>query len=659
MKLTPGSVCYANGNTYEIDGRLSPTEVTARDCGSGHLAILAIKDLREPPAITGTTDAALTDPLAWQRATRLAKALTPWAGHQRMETKAMAELARRHGLSLRQLQRLRARFEADPRTSALLPRVAGRPFGTHVLDDCQETIIAHAIKRHYACREQPSIAYLAERIGVLCRRLALAAPTRQTVTRRVREAECYDLDKARRGVKSAKQHWEPRIGGLDAQRPLQIVQIDHTRVDVLVVSEDRQRVIGRPWITLAIDVHTRCVVGWYLTMDAPSTVSVALCIEHVVLPKPENEVDPGVWPMFGKPELILVDNGKDFRAHALKTGCEQHGIELRWRPVKKPHYGAHIERLNGTLMRMVHLLKGTTFSNTRQRDGYESEKRATMTFEELRDWLVQAITRRYHVKSHRALGVSPLLAWESAMTDVSGAPRRVAQVARPMQFKLDFLPQAFRRVRRTGVEFARSRYWHDDLTAMLRQKDDAELRFDPRDPRCVWVRAGRMGFVEARAIAGRALGDGRADQRMTQDERARMDAALDDGYARRDAIEAKAQKATRAARLGQKPPNKVQREPGPPIVIDAEVMRIEPAASPPLERLALPAPAQPPQAATPSDAVVTPSVRPDAPPPYAPTLNVDGSLADESASDPDAPLPPTSPQLRPTVPAMSFEIWSP
>jgi Bacterial TniB protein len=35
-------------------------------------------------------------------------------------------------------------------------------------------------------------------------------------------------------------------------------------------------------------------------------------------------------------------------------GCEQYGIELRFRPVRQPNYGGHIERLLGTFAREIH-----------------------------------------------------------------------------------------------------------------------------------------------------------------------------------------------------------------------------------------------------------------------------------------------------------------
>ena len=43
---------------------------------------------------------------------------------------------------------------------------------------------------------------------------------------------------------------------------LEVVQIDHTPVDVIVVDEAHRLPIGRPWLTLAIDVATRVVAGF-------------------------------------------------------------------------------------------------------------------------------------------------------------------------------------------------------------------------------------------------------------------------------------------------------------------------------------------------------------------------------------------------------------
>lgn len=97
--------------------------------------------------------------------------------------------------------------------------------------------------------------------------------------------------------------------------------------------------------------------------------------------------------MYGRPDCILVDNGSDLTSQAFQRGCSQHGIELRWRPPGQPHYGGHIERLMGTVMTEVHELPGTTFSRSKQRGDYASEKRACLTLADLREWLIERICR--------------------------------------------------------------------------------------------------------------------------------------------------------------------------------------------------------------------------------------------------------------------------
>jgi putative transposase len=56
------------------------------------------------------------------------------------------------------------------------------------------------------------------------------------------------------------------------------VQIDHTVVDVIVVDEQHRRPIGRPYVTAAIDVFSRCLGGLVVTLEAPSALSAGLCL---------------------------------------------------------------------------------------------------------------------------------------------------------------------------------------------------------------------------------------------------------------------------------------------------------------------------------------------------------------------------------------------
>jgi len=69
------------------------------------------------------------------------------------------------------------------------------------------------------------------------------------------------------------------VGSHKAERPLEEVQIDHTLVDVICVTDDEDRLpIARPYLTLAIDIKTRAIVGYYLSLDKPDAFAVGLCI---------------------------------------------------------------------------------------------------------------------------------------------------------------------------------------------------------------------------------------------------------------------------------------------------------------------------------------------------------------------------------------------
>ncbi|WP_245501704.1 transposase family protein, partial [Mesorhizobium sp. M2A.F.Ca.ET.067.02.1.1] len=176
--------------------------------------------------------------------------------------------------------------------------------------------------------------------------------------------------------------FRPVPGEYAAECAFDVVQMDHTLVDVIVVDRQYRRPLQRPWLTLAIDVASRTVAGFYLTLEPPSTVSVALVIQPVVQPNESWLAGLGIdaeWPICGFPDAIHVDNAKEFRSRALRRGAEEYGIDLICRPVATPHCGGQIERLIGTMMGAVHLLPGTTFSDIDQRGGYDSAANATMT----------------------------------------------------------------------------------------------------------------------------------------------------------------------------------------------------------------------------------------------------------------------------------------
>jgi putative transposase len=290
----------------------------------------------------------------------------------------------------------------------------------------------------------------------------------------------------RLGRKAPRDRYAPAVGSLEPKWPLALVQIDHTLVDVIVVDTATRAPIRRPWLTLAIDVYSRCIMGLHLSLEPPSATSVALCIAHASLSKvgwlSERRID-AQWPMEGLIEHIHLDNAKEFRSEALRRGCQQYGMGIEYRPVRTPHYGGHIERLIGTIMGKVHLLPGTTFSNVSERGEYDSEKQAAVTMDELERWLAHAITGVYHRQVHRSLGTTPLAAWERGIVgDANTLGRgKPVTVPDPHRFLIDFLPIERRLIRREGISLHSLSYWSDLLRVWVGMPEKMVVRYDPRN----------------------------------------------------------------------------------------------------------------------------------------------------------------------------------
>jgi len=349
-----------------------------------------------------------------------------------------------------------------------------------------EAVINDAIEEVYLTRQRPRVMDLVREVRRRCRALGLTPPGRKAITKRVQARPQREVLARREGRKAARDRFGAVTGSLEADWPLSLVQIDHTPVDVIVVDSVSREPIQRPWLTLAIDVCTRCVVGFHVSLEPPSATSVALCIAHAVLEKAgwlaERQIEAD-WPVHGLFARLHLDNAKEFRSEALRRGCEQYGIAIDYRPVRTPHYGGHIERLIGTMMGKVHLLPGTTFSDVKAKGDFDSEKTAAMTLPELERWLGHAIAGVYHRDLHRALTTTPLAAWERGIVGDSGTLGRGSPVtvSDSRRLLIDFLPIERRMVRREGVSLHSIAYWSDVLRTWIGERQKMIVRYDPRD----------------------------------------------------------------------------------------------------------------------------------------------------------------------------------
>jgi len=357
------------------------------------------------------------------------------------------------------------------------------------LPESVERIIRELLQKRFLTKQKRSLAAFHREVARTCKLQKLRVPARNTVALRIASLDPLKTTRLREGQDASRTL--QGAGGVPppVSAPLEQVQIDHTVIDLIVVDERDRQPIGRPYLTLAIDVFTRCVLGIVVTLEAPSAVSVGLCLAHVACDKRpwlERLDVEMVWPMSGKPALLYLDNAAEFKSEALRRGCEQHGIRLDYRPLGQPHYGGIVERIIGTAMQMIHEdLPGTTFSNPDQRGDYDSENKAALTLRELERWLTLAVGT-YHGSVHNGLLQPPAARWAEAVARVC-VP---TVVTRATAFLVDFLPVLRRTLTRTGFVIDHIHYYADALKPWIARRDRLPaflIRRDPRDISRIWV----------------------------------------------------------------------------------------------------------------------------------------------------------------------------
>jgi len=427
---------------------------------------------------------------AWAQARQRAEIIGPLAALDVVGHEAADAAAHALGLSRRQVYVLirRARQGAGLVTDLARSRSGGGK-GKGRLPESVERIIRELLQKRFLTKQKRSLAAFHREVAQACKAQKLRAPARNTVALRIAGLDPLKATRRREGQDASRSL--QGVGGEPpaVTAPLEQVQIDHTVIDLIVVDERDRQPIGRPYLTIAIDVFTRCVLGMVVTLEAPSSVSVGLCLVHVACDKRPWLEGPNIemeWPMSGKPRLLYLDNAAEFKSEALRRGCEQHGIRLDYRPLGQPHYGGIVERIIGTAMQMIHdELPGTTFSNPDQRGDYDSENKAALTLRELERWLTLAVGT-YHGSVHNGLLQPPAARWAEAIAR-TGVP---TVITRTTAFLVDFLPIIRRTLTRTGFVIDHIHYYADALKPWIARRDRLPaflIRRDPRDISRIWV----------------------------------------------------------------------------------------------------------------------------------------------------------------------------
>jgi len=318
---------------------------------------------------------------------------------------------------------------------------------------------------------------------------------------------------------------EGMFGSLPAAAPGEVVQIDSTPLDVLVLLDDG--VPGRVELTGMIDVATRVVPAAVLRPTTRS-VDASVLLARALTPEP---VRPG-WPEALRmahsvlpyerllsvdarlehaaarpvivPDTIVIDHGSVFVSAAFRSACRHLGISIQPAHLGSGSEKGHIERYFGSVASLFCQFASGYAGRSPDRRGRHVEDQPLWSVSELQElldeWLVSVWMNRPHDglrdPEHPGRAFTPNEKY-AALIEAAG----YVPVALGPDDYIELLPASWRAVNAYGIKLSRRSYDSGELNPLrlqqsgVREKKNLwEVRHDPYDVSCVHVR-GPGGWI--------------------------------------------------------------------------------------------------------------------------------------------------------------------
>jgi transposase InsO family protein len=407
---------------------------------------------------------------------------------------------------------------------------------------------------------------------------------------------------------------EGMFGSVPAAAPGEVVQIDSTPLDVLVLLDDG--VPGRVELTAMIDVATRVVPAAVLrptTKDVDASVLLAramtpdpvrpgwpeaLKMAHSVLPYErlldiDSRLEQAAARPVIVPDTIVIDHGAAFISAGFRSACRHLGISVQPAHLGSGSEKGHIERFLGSVASLFCQFASGYAGRSPDRRGRHVEDQPLWSVAELQElldeWLVAFWLNRPHDglrdPEHPGRAFTPNEKY-AALVEAAG----YLPVALSADDYIEMLPAEWRTVNAYGIRLARRSYDSEDLnplrlapSGISEHQDRWEIRRDPYDISKIHVRGpdgwitvfwkhldrvplpfGELAWDHARRGLGREATEEQIADAVTALLR-RAGAGPDEGkpeMSKRDRRVAARTKATAAASL-QAPPEPVPDQPAP------------------------------------------------------------------------------------------------
>ncbi len=362
----------------------------------------------------------------------------------------------------------------------LLPKTSKRGNRMQKLPEPVEQLILDVIEQEYETKQQKTKYNVYSGLVDKCLKNGVITPSYKTFIKTVNNRPRYEQTLKRQGRRAAYVHEQfymeldtktPRHG----DRPFEVCHIDHTELDIELISSRNGKNYGRPWATFLVDAYSRRLLSVYLTYDPPSYRSCMMTIRECVRRHAR------------LPQTIVVDGGKEFQGIYFETLLARFEVTKKTRPPAKARFGSVCERLFGTAnTTFVHNLIGNTkiTRNVRQVTKSVNPKGlAVWTIGVLYERLCEWAYEFYDTKEHPALGQSPREEFEAAL--LASGQRYNRMIPYNEEFRIYTLPTTTKGTAKIdperGVKIKYIYYWSDVFRDPEVERKLVHIRYDPFD----------------------------------------------------------------------------------------------------------------------------------------------------------------------------------
>jgi putative transposase len=490
LDLSIGSKVFYNNDEYKVVKAVDFKTLSIQALNDADKIIdVAINDLSSKPKKEKVQLDAYSDE-EWNEAKSKYEAIKDLVFRKRTRQE-VEEVATKHNVTAMTIYRWIKSYEGSEKISSLISNKHKRGKKGSRINAVTDKIIEEVIEEFYLTKQRIGFPKIYKKIKTECKKIDADIPHENTVRNRIKAIDLEFSMKKRFSTKKANEKYSNFEGEYpEGNFPLEVYQVDHTQLDIMVVDSVYRKPIGRPYLTLALDVYSRMVAGFYISLQAPGYFSVSQCLYNAFLPKDEflkeYEVE-GEWEIYGIPSKYAVDNGKDLIGLDMQRVCDEFGMTMVRRPVGRPQFGAHVERVLGTINKEVHNLQGSTFSNIQEKGEYDSAKQATFTLDEIIKWISEFIVNVYHKRMHHGIGMTPQQKYRLGIfgDDESPGTGLPPIIEDKESVKIALLPAFYRTVQKNGITLDGITYYSDVLRTWINKEDEKgnKLKFKvKRDP---------------------------------------------------------------------------------------------------------------------------------------------------------------------------------